>query len=90
MWYKSHFFIYHYLRFIKERNEAIMERENKKQIIELILKFNLIIGIYNIFLYCYGGTIINLMIGSMNIGVWTFFRDEVILLAIKSKINKKN
>ena len=86
----SHFFIFHYLTFLKERNEAIMERENKKQVIELILKFNLIIGIYNIFLYCYGGTIINLMIGSMNIGVWTFCRDDVILLAIKSKINKKN
>ena len=85
-----HFFIFHYHTLIQERNEAIMETENKKQVIELILKFNLIIGIYNIFLYCYGGTIINLMIGSMNIGVWTFCRDDVILLAIKSKINKKN
>jgi len=67
-----------------------MEKENKKQIIDITLKFNLIIGIYNIFLYCNGGSTINLVIGSMNIGVWTFFRDEVLLMSLKNKINRRN
>ena len=67
-----------------------MDKKNKKQIIESILKFNLIIGIYNIFLYCNGGSIINLIIGSMNVGVWTFFRDGVLLFLIKNKISKRN
>ena len=67
-----------------------MEKENKKQLIDITLKFNLIIGLYNIFLYCNGGSIINLLIGSMNIGVWTFFRDGVLLLVIKNRITRRN
>ena len=51
-------------------------KDNKKQIISMILKLNLVLGIYNIFLFCIGNTFINLIIGSMNIGVWTFFRDK--------------
>ena len=67
-----------------------MDKKNKKQLIETVLKFNLIIGIYNIFLYCNGGSIINLIIGSMNVGVWTFFRDGVLLFVIKNRISKRN
>ena len=83
-------FLYVFYFYYLLRNEAIMDKKNKKQIIESILKLNLIIGIYNIFLYCNGGSIINLIIGSMNIGVWTFFRDGVLLFLIRNKISKRN
>ena len=47
----------------------------KRELIGIVLKFNLIIGIYNLYLFSIGNNLFNLVIGSMNIGVWTFFRD---------------
>ena len=52
---------------------------NKKEILSIILKFNLIIGIYNLYLFSIGDSIFNLVIGSTNIGVWTFFRNLAVL-----------
>ena len=60
---------------------------NKKELLSIILKFNLIIGIYNLYLFSVGQSIFNLVIGSMNIGVWTFFRN-LSLIPILSKYNK--
>ena len=59
----------------------------KKEVLALVLKFNLFIGIYNLYLFSIGETTFNLIIGCMNIGVWTFFR-ELINAPIKKKINK--
>ena len=36
---------------------------NKKEILSIILKFNLIIGIYNLYLFSIGDSIFNLVIG---------------------------
>ena len=36
---------------------------------------NLIIGFYNMYLYAQGDYWFNLLIGSLNIGVWVFFRN---------------
>ena len=64
--------------------------KNKKEIITLILKFNLIIGIYNLYLFSVGQSVFNLVIGSMNIGVWVFFRDlSLIPTLIKNSKSKK-
>ena len=64
--------------------------KNKKEIITLILKFNLIIGIYNLYLFSVGQSVFNLVIGSMNIGVWVFFRDlSLIPTLIKNSKTKK-
>ena len=52
---------------------------NKKEILSIILKFNLIIGIYNLYLFSIGDSVLNLLIGSTNIGVWTFFRNLAVL-----------
>ncbi len=35
---------------------------------------NLFIGIYNIYLWNIEGNMFNILIGSLNIGVWVFFR----------------
>jgi len=60
----------------------------KRELIGIVLKFNLIIGIYNLYLFSIGNNLFNLVIGSMNIGVWTFFRDLAFLRTNKS--NSKN
>tara|TARA_B100001250_G_scaffold231669_1_gene198875 strand:- start:10280 stop:10456 length:177 start_codon:yes stop_codon:yes gene_type:complete len=53
--------------------------KNKKEIIKLILKLNLILGLYNLFLFSQGNLIFNLLIGSLNVGIWVFFRDLKLL-----------
>ena len=63
---------------------------NKKELLSIILKFNLIIGIYNLYLFSVGQSIFNLVIGSMNIGVWTFFRNLALIpMLTKHNKNKK-
>ena len=52
-----------------------MKINEKIELLKFAIKLNLIIGIYNLFLFSYGNTIFNLVIGSINIGVWVFFRD---------------
>ena len=46
---------------------------NRKEILKLILKLNLILGIYNLYLYSQEFLLFNLIVGSLNIGVWVFF-----------------
>ena len=67
-----------------------MSKENKRNVLSSILKLNLILGIYNIYLFCYGQVLFNLVIGSMNIGVWAFCRDQEMLVAILKTIKIKN
>jgi len=50
-------------------------KNNKKEIIKLIIKLNLILGMYNLFLYAQSHMLFNLLIGSVNIGVWVFYKD---------------
>jgi len=45
---------------------------NKK----IIVWINLVIGIYNLYLYGIEWHLFNLIIGSLNIGVWVFFRNR--------------
>tara|TARA_B100000029_G_C17216008_1_gene829881 strand:+ start:516 stop:734 length:219 start_codon:yes stop_codon:yes gene_type:complete len=64
--------------------------KNKKEILSIILKFNLIIGLYNLYLFCIGQSLFNLVIGSMNIGVWTFFRDFSLIPILSNMMKTKN
>ena len=40
-----------------------------------ILWLNLFIGIYGIYLYSSGYSLLNFIVGSINIGVWVFLRN---------------
>ena len=52
-----------------------MNKEQQEAIIYAAW-LNLFIGIYNIYLWSIGGSIIwNLLVGILNIGVWVFFRN---------------
>tara|TARA_B100000029_G_C17572706_1_gene957180 strand:+ start:1394 stop:1555 length:162 start_codon:yes stop_codon:yes gene_type:complete len=49
--------------------------EEKREAIRYSAWLNLFIGIYNFYLYSIGGDLFwNFIIGSLNIGVWVFFR----------------
>ena len=63
-----------------------MKNHEKIEILKFAISINLFIGLYNIFLYAYANSIFNLIIGSLNIGVWVFFRDmKLVNLLIKRK-----
>jgi hypothetical protein len=51
--------------------------EERKDMLKIILWVNLIIGIYNLYLYTNGGWLFNLIIGSLNIGAWVFNRNII-------------
>ena len=51
-----------------------MTQERKEQI-KYALWLNLILGLYNLYMYVEGDWWFNLLIGSINIGVWVFNRD---------------
>ena len=61
--------------------------KNKKEVLKLIITLNLILGIYNLFLFSQNFLIFNLLVGSANLGVWVFFRDMK-LIPILLKYNK--
>ena len=54
-----------------------MTQEEKKELFPYALWINLLIGFYNLYLFNSGGWWFNLIIGSLNIGVWVFNRDKV-------------
>ncbi len=65
--------------------EVIMNNKEKMELLKFAIQINLIVGMYNLFLYAYGKTILNLVIGSLNVGVWVFFRDMKIVQMILRK-----
>ena len=54
-----------------------MTQEEKEELFPYALWLNLIIGFWNLYLYTDGGGLFNLIIGSLNIGVWVFNRHLV-------------
>ena len=60
---------------------------NKKEILKLIITLNLLLGIFNLYLFSQNFLIFNLLVGSANMGVWVFFRD-LKLIPIIIKYNK--
>ncbi len=67
-----------------------MKINEKIELLKFAIKINLIVGIYNLLLFSYGNTIFNLVIGSINIGVWVFFRDmKLVNILMSKKINSK-
>ena len=48
--------------------------QEKRENIRAAAWLNLFVGFYNMYLYAQGDWWFNLLIGSLNIGVWVFFR----------------
>ena len=63
-----------------------MSYKEKKEMLKFIISLNLIIGFYNLYLFAYSNLLLNLIIGSLNIGVWVFFRDmKLVAIILKHK-----
>lgn len=62
-----------------------MKIKEKMELLKFAIKLNLIIGIYNLLLFSYGNSIFNALIGSLNIGVWVFFRDMKLVNFLMSR-----
>ena len=62
-----------------------MKTNEKMEMLRFAITINLVIGLYNIFLFSYEKSIFNFIIGSLNIGVWVFFRDIKLIKAIVKK-----
>ena len=50
-----------------------MSKETR-QMLRYIIWFNLFVGIYNLYLYGIEWHLFNLIVGSLNVGVWVFNR----------------
>jgi len=59
-----------------------MSKQEKKKRLEAIIWINLIIGIYNLFIFINMDSYFHLVLGSLNIGVWAFNRDKLTQLNI--------
>ena len=49
---------------------------------------NLILGLYNLYLFSVGHLIFNLIIGVLNVGVWVFFRKPETILELSDNKRK--
>ena len=70
-----------------------MEKSEKVKNIKYIIWFNLIIGMYNLYIFNEMNSFFHLVLGSLNIAVWVFSREKYLNLSLstitKSTIIKK-
>ena len=51
---------------------------------------NLVLGLYNIYLFTVGHLLFNFIVGALNVGVWVFFRKPETLISLSGNdIEKK-
>ena len=66
-----------------------MKKSEKVQNIKQIIWFNLFIGIYNLYMFNELNSIFHLVLGSMNIGVWVFWREKYLNLSLATLLKGK-
>ena len=62
-----------------------MSKEERKNYLNLTIWFNLLIGIYNVYIYNEMSSNFHLILGALNIAVWVFNRHRLQPLFIKQK-----
>jgi len=69
-----------------------MDKNEKIEIMKMTIWFNLFIGIYNLYVFNEMNSIFHLVLGSVNIGVWVFFRERYLNFSFASlfKQSEKN
>ena len=69
-----------------------MEENDRIEILKLTIWFNLFIGIYNLYIFNEINSLFHLVLGSVNIAVWVFFRERYLNFSFASlfKTNKKD
>ena len=73
------------------KNDKI-EENDRIELLKLTIWFNLFIGIYNLYIFNEMNSLFHLVLGSVNIAVWVFFRDRYLNFSFASlfKTNKKD
>ncbi len=67
-----------------------MSYNERTDMLKFAIYLNLFLGIYNIYLFYYSNYLFNIIIGSLNIGVWVFFRDmKLVHTFLKKKHGNK-
>jgi len=69
-----------------------MDKIEKIEMMKMTIWFNLFIGIYNLYVFNEMNSLFHLVLGSVNIGVWVFFRERYLNFSFASlfKQSKKN
>ena len=69
-----------------------MDKNGKIELMKMTIWFNLFIGIYNLYVFNEINSFFHLVLGSINIGVWVFFRERYLNFSFASifKQSKKN
>ena len=73
------------------KNDKV-EENSRIELLKLTIWFNLFIGIYNLYIFNEMNSLFHLVLGSMNIAVWVFFRERYLNFSFASlfKTNKKD
>ena len=66
-----------------------MSKKERKETLEMAIWINLIIGIYNLFIFINVDSYFHLILGILNVGVWVFNRDKLTAFGIHWISNKK-
>ena len=68
-----------------------MSEKERKNYLNLTIWFNLLIGLYNLYIFNEISSVFHLILGALNIGIWVFNRHQVTPVILKiSKIDNKN
>ena len=67
-----------------------MDKNKKIELMKMTIWFNLFIGIYNLYVFNEINSLFHLVLGSINIGVWVFFRERYLNFSFGSLFNKDN
>ena len=67
-----------------------MSKNEKVELMKMTIWFNLFIGIYNLYIFNEINSLFHLVLGSINIGVWVFFRERYLNFSFVSLFNKDN
>ena len=73
-------------------NHDKIEENSRIEMLKLTIWFNLFIGIYNLYIFNEMNSLFHLVLGSVNIAVWVFFREKYLNFSFASffKTNKKD
>ena len=73
------------------KNDKV-EENGRIEVLKLTIWFNLFIGIYNLYIFNEMNSLFHLVLGSMNIAVWVFFRERYLNFSFASlfKTSKKD
>ena len=69
-----------------------MTKKERKETLEMAIWINLVVGIYNLFIFTTMNSYFHLVLGSLNIGVWVFNRHQISPINIQwigSKVEHK-